>query len=458
MSKRILIADDSVTIQRAFAMTFAAEDVTLLAARSLDEGLSLARQSRPDLIIADVSMPGGRTGYELCQAVKSDPGLARVPVYLIGSSHTPVNPVRARECGADGEFGKPFDTTTMINLVWEALARVPAPLPLAPPLVDGVPEPTADLASATLEVSPAVADDYGEIAIEPSGPNDAFETTAVEDTPPPEEDVATPPPVVQPALAPSVRSSAPAAAATFSPAPLFPPVPPPAAAASPVAPAHPPAHVPPGGGPAQMRPSLIPGLRPGIVPSPSPSSPSSSARGGAAAPSPGPGATPFGGGGHPLRGSTPPVPLVTPASARTLVGMPAVSSQAPARPAPQQPASARPGAGTAAAAPGFGTLAGSAPAQAARSPAPAPASSSAPLGPPSLFPSAAASHSVAAALAANAVGSRVDQKMAALAARGPEYEAIAKLSREIIEKVVWEVVPQLAEAIVREELSKRGRI
>jgi hypothetical protein len=65
---------------------------------------------------------------------------------------------------------------------------------------------------------------------------------------------------------------------------------------------------------------------------------------------------------------------------------------------------------------------------------------------------------VAAALAANAVGSRVDQKMAALAARGPEYEAIAKLSREIIEKVVWEVVPQLAEAIVREELSKRGRI
>jgi len=457
MSKRILIADDSVTIQRAFAMTFAAEDVTLLAARSLDEGLSLARQSRPDLIIADVSMHGGRTGYEFCQAVKSDPGLARVPVYLIGSAHTPVNPVRARECGADGEFGKPFDTTTMINLVWEALARVPAPLPLPlplpPPLVDGVPEPTADLASATLEVSPAVADDYGEIAIEPSGPNDALETTAVEDTPPP-EDVATPPPVVQPALAPSIRPAAPVAAASSPPA-LFPPAPPPGAAGSPPVHAHAQAHVQPGGGPAQMRPSLIPGLRPGIVPS-SPSSPP--ARAGASAPSPGPGATPFGGGGHPLRGSTPPVPLVTPASARTLVGMPAVSSQAPARPAPQQPASARPGAGAAAAAPGFGTLAGSAPAQTARSSAPAPASSSAPLGPPSLFPSAAASHSVAAALAANAVGSRVDQKMAALAARGPEYEAIAKLSREIIEKVVWEVVPQLAEAIVREELSKRGRI
>jgi hypothetical protein len=68
---------------------------------------------------------------------------------------------------------------------------------------------------------------------------------------------------------------------------------------------------------------------------------------------------------------------------------------------------------------------------------------------------------VVAALASGAssvLGSKVDQKLAAIAARGPEYEAIAKLSREIIEKVVWEVVPELAEAIIREELSKRGRI
>jgi hypothetical protein len=56
------------------------------------------------------------------------------------------------------------------------------------------------------------------------------------------------------------------------------------------------------------------------------------------------------------------------------------------------------------------------------------------------------------------IENRVDQKIAAISARGPEYEAIAKLSREIIEKIVWEVVPELAEVIVREELQKRGRI
>jgi hypothetical protein len=55
---------------------------------------------------------------------------------------------------------------------------------------------------------------------------------------------------------------------------------------------------------------------------------------------------------------------------------------------------------------------------------------------------------------AAAVSSIVEQKVAALAARGPEYEAIAKLSREVIEQVVWEVVPELAEAIIRQEVDR----
>ncbi|HVV53244.1 MAG TPA: response regulator, partial [Polyangia bacterium] len=56
-----------------------------------------------------------------------------------------------------------------------------------------------------------------------------------------------------------------------------------------------------------------------------------------------------------------------------------------------------------------------------------------------------------------AVSAAVDQKIAALSAKGPEYEAIAKLSREIIEQIVWEVVPELAEAIIRERVEKLPR-
>ena len=53
------------------------------------------------------------------------------------------------------------------------------------------------------------------------------------------------------------------------------------------------------------------------------------------------------------------------------------------------------------------------------------------------------------------VSASVEQKLAALSAKGPEYEAIAKLSREIIEQIVWEIVPDLAEAIIREHVKNR---
>ena len=96
MAKRILIADDSVTIQKAFAMTFAgADDVTVSGARSADEGLALAQRTHPDLIIADGVMPG-RSGYDLCASVKADPALRAVPVlsWRPASSRTTTRAVR----------------------------------------------------------------------------------------------------------------------------------------------------------------------------------------------------------------------------------------------------------------------------------------------------------------------------------------------------------------------------
>jgi hypothetical protein len=54
------------------------------------------------------------------------------------------------------------------------------------------------------------------------------------------------------------------------------------------------------------------------------------------------------------------------------------------------------------------------------------------------------------------ISSVVDAKVAQISAKGPEYEAIAKLSREVIEQIVWEIVPELAEVIIREHVEKRG--
>jgi hypothetical protein len=56
-----------------------------------------------------------------------------------------------------------------------------------------------------------------------------------------------------------------------------------------------------------------------------------------------------------------------------------------------------------------------------------------------------------------AIHERVAEKVAQFAASGPEYAAIAKLSREIIEQIAWEVVPELAELIIRSELDRLAR-
>src|ERR1700749_802128 len=146
MGKRILIADDSVTIQKAFAMTFGSEDFSLTAARSADEGLTLARQTRPDVVIADASMPG-RSGYELCAALKADASLRAIPVYILSSTHQPYDDAKGQQVGADGNLIKPWDSGTLIEKIKEAAAggRPAAARPAAP-----APRPTSTLPTAAL--------------------------------------------------------------------------------------------------------------------------------------------------------------------------------------------------------------------------------------------------------------------------------------------------------------------
>ena len=112
-------------------MTFGAEDVTLVAARSVEEGLALARQIQPELVIADGMMPG-RSGYDLCAAIKSDPALGSTAVYVLASAQQPYDESRGRQCGADGFFVKPFDTAQIIEKVHEALAKGPTEVDAVP--------------------------------------------------------------------------------------------------------------------------------------------------------------------------------------------------------------------------------------------------------------------------------------------------------------------------------------
>src|SRR5205085_4499149 len=153
MPKTLLLADDSKTIQQAVSMTFAGEDVRLITASDGEAALQAAKQSKPDLILADVSMPK-LGGYELCQRVRADAALKDVPVLLLGGG-IPVDPAKAIAVGANGHMPKPFDSGKLIEQVKNILANPKAKPVIGAAPTTAPPRPAAPVARPSTPAAPA---------------------------------------------------------------------------------------------------------------------------------------------------------------------------------------------------------------------------------------------------------------------------------------------------------------
>ncbi len=140
MPKTLLLADDSVTIQKVVGITFANEDVTLVTVDNGDDAIVRARQIKPDCVLADVSMPG-LSGYELCAAIRAEPELAQIPVLLLTGTFETYDSQRAIDAGADGYIAKPFEAQALVERVRALLAKPRAVAPPAPKPVVAAPKP-----------------------------------------------------------------------------------------------------------------------------------------------------------------------------------------------------------------------------------------------------------------------------------------------------------------------------
>ncbi len=120
----LLLADDSVTIQRIIELTFASEDISVVAVSDGDHAIASLDHSIPDIVLADVGMPG-RNGYEVSQYIKNSPSLAHVPVLLLTGAFEPVDEAKARDAGCDGILIKPFEPQLVVSRVKELLNKQP---------------------------------------------------------------------------------------------------------------------------------------------------------------------------------------------------------------------------------------------------------------------------------------------------------------------------------------------
>ncbi len=122
MSKIVLCVDDSVTMQLVADITFRGTEFTYVGARNYDEAVEKAKGQKPTVVLADSVMPG-KTGYDLCLALKSDAKTADVPVVILVGNGAPYDSAKGVQVGADANLPKPWDTQTMLEKVAEVVTK-----------------------------------------------------------------------------------------------------------------------------------------------------------------------------------------------------------------------------------------------------------------------------------------------------------------------------------------------
>jgi len=116
MGTTLLLADDSITIQKVVGIIFANEDYELVVVDNGDSALEKAREINPDVMLVDAVMPG-KSGYEVCEEVRRDPLLKEIPLLLLVGAFESFDEEKARKSGADDHITKPFESQNLIDKV-----------------------------------------------------------------------------------------------------------------------------------------------------------------------------------------------------------------------------------------------------------------------------------------------------------------------------------------------------
>src|ERR1700756_4089916 len=132
MPKKILLADDSITIQKVVELTFSDGDYEVVAVNNGAKAIQKLAEMRPDVILSDIIMPE-KNGYEVCEFVKSHPEYPSIPVVPPPGTFEPFDPDRADKAGCDAVVTKPFESQSLIHKVEELIQHsrnLPAPEPM----------------------------------------------------------------------------------------------------------------------------------------------------------------------------------------------------------------------------------------------------------------------------------------------------------------------------------------
>jgi len=127
MAMKLLLVEDSLSIQTIVETTFVQEEFEVLVSGDAFDGLHKAQTLLPDIVLADASMPG-MDGFQLCQQLRQSASGRQVPVVLLTSGFAAYDKTKGDRAGVTTHLTKPFDPQVLLALVKQLVPVVRHPV------------------------------------------------------------------------------------------------------------------------------------------------------------------------------------------------------------------------------------------------------------------------------------------------------------------------------------------
>ncbi len=122
MKKKILIVDDNPSLAKSLEIRLHGAGYETLVANDGDEGLRMAREQKPDLILLDVLLPK-IDGFTVCRLLKFDRLYEHLPIIILTAKSQAKDMEIGKEIAADAYVVKPFNWASLLALVEQLLKK-----------------------------------------------------------------------------------------------------------------------------------------------------------------------------------------------------------------------------------------------------------------------------------------------------------------------------------------------
>ncbi len=126
MNKHVLVIEDSAIIRKLLRMTLQLAGYQVSETSNGLDGVGMASELKPDVVLLDLMMPGAIDGLEVCRRMRQDPSLASTPVLMLTAKGQEADKLEGLAAGATEYLIKPFEPDNLLKMISRHTPAPPA--------------------------------------------------------------------------------------------------------------------------------------------------------------------------------------------------------------------------------------------------------------------------------------------------------------------------------------------